>query len=116
MKTILSNGMSAKDIFNTRTASNTIKDFIGVSIPVHGYAIVSDTDKKTGEPIELGYIKSENGNILGFKSGVSVEALKNFDDFISDAEIDITKGEIMIEFTSQTANSGREFYTFKIVE
>lgn len=116
MSTILSNGMSAKDIFNTRTASNTIKNFVGVAIPVYGYAIISDNDKTTGEEIELGYIKSEGGNIIGFKSGVCLDTLRQFDEFIKTAEIDVTKGEIMIEFTTQTAKSGREFYTFKISE
>lgn len=116
MSTILSNGMSAKDIFNTRTASNTIKNFVGVALPVFGYAIISDNDKTTGEEIELGYIKSDNNNIIGFKSGVCIDTLRQFDEFVKGAEIDITKGDITIEFTTQTAKSGREFYSFKISE
>lgn len=116
MNTIFSNGFTAKDIFNTKTASETIKNYVGKPIKVFGYALVQDADKTTGEVIQLGYIKTDDNKVIGFKSGVCCDALETFNDFISDADIDITKGEILIIFTTQTAKSGREFYSFRIAD
>lgn len=116
MKTIINNGMTAKDLFNTKTSSKTIKDYEGVITPVYGYAICEDTDKATKEPVQLGYIKTENGDVIGFKSSVCIECLNDFDDFVRESETDVTKGDIKIMFTTGQAKSGREFYTFRIVD
>lgn len=116
MNTIFANGFTARDIFNTKTASETIKNYVGVPLKVRGYAMVQDTDKTTGEVITLGYIKTDDGKVIGFKSGVCCEALETFNDFIADTETDITKGNVTIMFTAQQAKSGREFYSFRIVD
>ena len=116
MKTVLNNGMTAKDIFNTRTSSNSIKDFENKDIPVFGYCIGEDVDKTTGEVIELGYVKTTDNAIIGFKSGVCIECLKDLDDFVSDTDTNITKGTIKIRFKKAAAKSGREFYSFMIVD
>lgn len=116
MKTLMNNGFTAKDIFNTRTSSATIKNYIGVPLSVFGYAIIEDTDKSTSEVINVGYVKTNDGVIIGFKSGVCCDSLEALDEFVQDEDIDITRGEITIEFTAQTAKSGREFYTFCIID
>lgn len=116
MNTIFSDGFTAKDIFNTKTASETIKNYIGKPIKVYGFAMVEDVDKTTGEIIQLGYIKTDDNKVIGFKSGVCCEALETFKDFVNETGIDITKGEISIIFTTQTAKSGREFYSFRIAD
>lgn len=116
MNTIFSNGFTAKDIFNTKTASETIKNYVGKTIKVLGYAMVQDVDKTTGEVTQLGYVKTEDNKVIGFKSGVCCDALETFNDFINESGVDITKGEISIIFTTQTAKSGREFYSFRIAE
>lgn len=116
MKTTLNNGMTPKDIFNTRTASNSIKDFDGKVIPVFGYCKGEDVDKATGEVMELGYIKTADDVIIGFKSSVCIECLSDLDDFIADTDTDITTGEIKIKFIKGKAKSGREFYSFQMVD
>lgn len=116
MKTTLNNGMTPKDIFNTRTASNSIKDFEGKILPVYGYCRGEDVDKATGEVMALGYIKTVDNAIIGFKSSVCIECLEDLDDFITDTGIDITTGEIKIKFIKGTAKSGREFYSFQMVD
>ena len=101
--------MTAKDLFNAKSSSKSVKDYIGVTLSATGCAIVDTSDKATGEVKPVGYIATSEG-VFGFTSNVLIETLDDLANYMESA------GEpVDIQFHENTSNGGKKFYTMEIM-
>ena len=101
--------MTAKDIFNAKSSSKSVKDYIGVTLTATGCAVVDTTDAETGEGKPVGYIATNEG-VFGFTSGVLMNTMEDLSQYMESV------GEpVEIEFNENTSNSGKKFYTMEIM-
>lgn len=104
--------MTAKDIFNAKSASLSIKDEIASKpFTVTGCALVKNGGiNRDGEPCDIGYIAGEFG-VFGFSSNVCIKALPDFADYLSDCLNDGI--EVKVHFRTGSSKNGT-FYTIAI--
>ena len=101
--------MTAKDIFNAKSSSKRVKDYVGVILTATGCAVVDTTNSKTGEVKSVGYIATNEG-VFGFTSGVLMNTMNELSEYMESA------GEpVEIQFHENTSNGGKEFYTLEIM-
>ena len=101
--------MTAKDIFNAKSSSKSVKDYVGVTLTATGCAVVDTTNAETGEVNPVGYIATNEG-VFGFTSGVLMNTMPELSEYMESA------GEpVEIQFHENTSNSGKKFYTLEIM-
>lgn len=101
--------MSAKDIFNAKSSSKRVKDYVGLTLAATGCAVVDTINAETGEVKTVGYIATSEG-VFGFTSGVLISAMGELSEYMESA------GEpVEIQFHENTSNSGKKFYTIEIM-
>lgn len=101
--------MTAKDLFNAKSSSKAVKDYIGVTLSATGCAIVDTTDKATGEVKPVGYIATTEG-VFGFTSNVLIDTLDDLAEYMESV-----KAPVDIQFNENTSNGGKKFYTMEIM-
>lgn len=101
--------MTAKDLFNAKSSSKNVKDYIDVTLTATGCATVDKTNFETGEVTTVGYIATNDG-VFGFTSNVLLGTMDDLCDFMSD-----TNEPISIVFRQNTSRSGKNFYTLEIL-
>ena len=101
--------MTAKDIFNAKSSSKSVKDYVGVTLTATGCAVVDTTNAETGEVKSVGYIATSEG-VFGFTSGVLMNTMEELSEYMKSA------GEpVEIQFHENTSNAGKKFYTLEIM-
>lgn len=101
--------MTAKDIFNAKSSSKSVKDYVGLALIATGCAVVDTTNAETGEAKTVGYIATNEG-VFGFTSGVLMDAMPELSEYMEEA------GEpVEIQFHENTSNAGKKFYTIEIM-
>lgn len=101
--------MTAKDIFNAKSSSKNIKDYVGVTLTATGCAVVETTNSETGEAKPIGYIATSEG-VFGFTSGVLMNTMSELSKYMESA------GEpVEFQFHENTSNGGKNFYTMEIM-
>lgn len=101
--------MTAKDIFNAKSSSKSVKDYIGVTLTATGCAVVDTTDAETGKVKPVGYIATNEG-VFGFTSDVLMNTMEDLSEYMESV------GEpVDIEFHENTSNAGKKFYTMEIM-
>ena len=101
--------MSAKDLFNAKSSSKAVKDYIGVTLSATGCAIVDTADKTTGEVKPVGYIATNEG-VFGFTSNVLIDTLDDLGEYMESVSTPVD-----IQFNENTSNGGKKFYTMEIM-
>ena len=100
--------MTAKDIFNAKSSSKSVKDYVGVTLTATGCAVVDTTNAETGEVKSVGYIATSDG-VFGFTSGVLMNTMPNLSEYMESV------GEpVEIEFHESESRSGKKFFTMEI--
>lgn len=100
--------MTAKDIFNAKSSSKSVKDYVGVTLTATGCAVVDTINNENGEVKTVGYIATNEG-VLGFTSGVLMNTMEDLSKYMESV------GEpVEIEFFENTSNAGKMFYTMEI--
>lgn len=100
--------MTAKDIFNAKSSSKSVKDYVGVTLTATGCAVVDTTNAETGEVKTVGYIATNEG-VFGFTSGVLMNTMEDLSVYMESV------GEpVEIEFFENVSNAGKKFYTMEI--
>ena len=100
--------MTAKDIFNAKSSSKSVKDYVGVILTATGCAVVDTTNSETGEVKTVGYIATNEG-VFGFTSDVLMNTMGELSEYMESA------GEpIEIEFHESESRSGKKFFTMEI--
>ena len=101
--------MTAKDIFNAKSSSKSVKDYVGVTLTATGCAVVDTTNAETGEIKSVGYIATNEG-VFGFTSGVLMNTMGELSEYMESV------GEpVEIQFHENTSNAGKKFYTLEIM-
>ena len=101
--------MSAKDIFNAKSSSKSVKDYTDVTMTATGCAVVDTTNIETGEVKSVGYIATNEG-VFGFTSGVLMNTMPELSEYMESV------GEpVEIQFHENTSNAGKKFYTLEII-
>ena len=101
--------MTAKDIFNAKSSSKSVKDYVDVTLTATGCAVVDTTNSETGEVKSVGYIATGEG-VFGFTSGVLMNTMEELSEYMEDV------GEpVEIQFHENTSNSSKKFYTLEIM-
>lgn len=101
--------MTAKDIFNAKSSSKSVKDYVDVTLTATGCAVVDTTNNETGEVKSVGYIATSEG-VFGFTSGVLMNTMPELSGYMESA------GEpVEIQFHENTSNAGKKFYTMEIM-
>lgn len=101
--------MTAKDIFNAKSSSKSVKEYVDVTLTATGCAVEDTVDSKTGEVKPVGYIATNEG-VFGFTSGVLMNTMSELSDYMESA------GEpVEIQFHESTSNAGKKFYTMEIM-
>lgn len=101
--------MTAKDLFNAKSSSKSVKDYISLPLMATGCAVVDTTNSETGEVKSVGYIATSEG-VFGFTSGVLMNAMPELSEFMESA------GEpVEIQFHENTSNAGKKFFTLEIM-
>ena len=101
--------MTAKDIFNAKSSSKSVKEYVGVTLTATGCAVVDTTNSETGEVKSVGYIATNEG-VFGFTSGVLMNAMPELSEYMESAGEPVT-----IQFHENTSNAGKKFYTLEII-
>ena len=101
--------MTAKDLFNAKSSSKAVKDYIGVTLSATGCAYVDTTDKATGEVKPVGYIATTEG-VFGFTSNVLIDTFDELAEYM-----ELVKAPVDIQFNENTSNGGKKFYTMQIM-
>lgn len=101
--------MTAKDLFNAKSSSKAVKDYIGVTLSASGCAIVDTTDKATGEVKSVGYIATTEG-VFGFTSNVLIDTMDDLAEYMESV-----KAPVDIQFNENTSKGGKMFYTMEIM-
>jgi len=109
LKMSVNYNMTAKDLFNARSSSKTVKDYIGVTLSATGCAIVDTSDKTTGEVKPVGYIATNEG-VFGFTSNVLIDTLDDLAEYMKSVSAPVD-----IKFNENTSNGGKKFYTMEIM-
>lgn len=99
--------MTAKDLFNAKSSSKKVCDYIGVSLTATGCATAEEIDVN-GEVKVIGYIATNEG-VFGFTSSVLIGAIPDLAEYMRD-----TGDPTIIEFTSNASNAGKTFYSVEI--
>lgn len=101
--------MTAKDIFNAKSSSKNIKNYVDVTLTATGCAVVDTTNNETGEVKSVGYIATSEG-VFGFTSGVLMSTMSELSGYME------SNGEpVEIQFHENTSNAGKKFYTMEIM-
>lgn len=101
--------MTAKDIFNAKSSSKSVKDYVDVTLTATGCAVEDAIDSKTGEVKPVGYIATSEG-VFGFTSGVLMNTMSELSEYMKSA------GEpVEIQFHESKSNAGKKFYTMEIM-
>ena len=101
--------MTAKDIFNAKSSSKSVKDYVDVTLTATGCAVVDTTNSETGEVKSVGYIATGEG-VFGFTSGVLMNTMEELSAYMEDV------GEpVEIQFHENTSNASKKFYTLEIM-
>lgn len=106
---IVNYNMTAKDLFNAKSSSKAVKDYIGVTMSATGCAIVDTTDKTTGEIKQVGYIATSEG-VFGFTSNVLIDTMDDLAGYMESVN-----SPVDIQFNENTSNGGKKFYTMEIM-
>lgn len=101
--------MTAKDIFNAKSSSKSIKDYVDVTLTATGCAVEDTIDSKTGEVKPVGYIATSEG-VFGFTSGVLMNAMPELSKFMESAD-----EPVEIQFHDNESKGGKKFYTMEIM-
>lgn len=101
--------MTAKDIFNAKSSSKSVKEYVGVTLTATGCAVVDTTDNETGEVKPVGYIATSEG-VFGFTSGVLMNTMEELSEYMKSAS-----EPVEIQFHESTSNSGKKFFTLEII-
>lgn len=101
--------MTAKDIFNAKSSSKSIKEYVDVTLTATGCAVEDTIDNKTGEVKPVGYIATSEG-VFGFTSGVLMNAMPDLSKYMES-----TGEPVEIQFHESTSNGGKNFYTMEIM-
>lgn len=105
--------VTKKDIFNAKSGSKSVKDFLDVALTATGCFLAENEGirKGTNEPCDIGYIVTNEG-VLGFSSETCIKALEDFSEYLKEAISKKEKVEIM--FTEHDGKNGK-YYTFSLV-
>lgn len=105
--------VTKKDIFNAKSGSKSVKDYIGVALTATGCFLAENEGvrKGTNEPCDIGYIVTNEG-VLGFSSETCIKALEDFSEYLKEAISKKEKVEIM--FSEHDGKNGK-YYTFSLV-
>lgn len=101
--------MTAKDLFNAKSSSKSVKNYIGVTLSATGCAVTDITDKATGEVKPVGYIATSEG-VFGFTSNVLIGAMDDLAEYMESVNVPVD-----IQFSENTSNGGKKFYTMEIL-
>lgn len=101
--------MTAKDIFNAKSSSKSVKNYVDVTLTATGCAVVDTTSNETGEVKSVGYIATSEG-VFGFTSGVLMDAMPELSEYMES-----TGEPVEIQFHESTSNKGKMFYTMEIM-
>lgn len=105
--------VSKKDIFNAKSGSKSVKDFLGVTLIATGCFLLENegTRKGTNEPCDIGYIVTNEG-VMGFSSETCNKVLGDFAEYLEEA---ISKNEaVEIMFSEHDGKNGK-YLSFSIV-
>ena len=101
--------MSAKDIFNAKSSSKSVKNYLGVTLTATGCSVADTTNAETGEVKSVGYIATNEG-VFGFTSVVLMNTMVELSEYMKSA------GEpVEIQFHENTSNAVKKFYTIEIM-
>ena len=101
--------MTTKDIFNAKSSSKSVKDYVDVTLTATGCAVVDTTNSKTGEVKSVGYIATSEG-VFGFTSGVLMNTMEELSEYMESA------GEpVAIQFHEHMSNADKKFFTLEIM-
>ena len=100
--------MTAKDIFNAKSSSKSVKDYVGVTLTATGCAVVDITNTETGDVKSVGYIATTEG-VFGFTSNVLMNTMGDLSEYMESAEEPVS-----IEFHENESRSGKKFFTMEI--
>lgn len=105
--------VTKKDIFNAKSGSKSVKDYIGVALTATGCFLAENEGirKGTNEPCDIGYIVTNEG-VIGFSSETCIKTLEDFAEYLDEANSKKEKVEIM--FTEHNGKNGK-YFTFSIV-
>ena len=101
--------MTAKDIFNAKSSSKSVKDYVDVTLTATGCAVVDTTNDETGEIKSVGYIATSEG-VFGFTSGVLMNTISELSQYMKS-----TGEPVEIQFHENMSNAGKKFYTMEIM-
>ena len=101
--------MTAKDIFNAKSSSKSVKDYVGVTLTATGCAVVDTTNAETGEVKSVGYIATNEG-VFGFTSNVLMNTMDDLSENRESAD-----EPVEIQFHESTSNAGKKFFTLEIM-
>ena len=100
--------MTAKDIFNAKSSSKSVSDYVDVTLTATGCAVVDTINTETGETKSVGYISTTEG-VFGFTSNVLMNAMGGLSEYMESV------GEpVNIEFHENKSRSGKKFFTMEI--
>lgn len=101
--------MSTKDLFNAKSSSKSVKDYIGATLSATGCAVSDAIDKTNGEVKTVGYIATSEG-VFGFTSMVLIDTMDDLADYMKSVNAPVD-----IQFHENTSNGGKKFYTMEIL-
>lgn len=101
--------MSAKDLFNAKSSSKSVKDYIGVTLSATGCAVVDLVNAECCETKTVGYIATNEG-VFGFTSNVLLDSMDDLAEYMESVG-----NAVEIMFNENTSNGGKKFYTIEIL-
>lgn len=104
--------VTEKDIFNAKSGSKSVKDFLGVVLTATGCFLAENEGirKGTNDPCDIGYIVTNEG-VIGFSSETCIKALEDFSKYLEKANNKKEKVEII--FSQHDGKNGK-YFTFSI--
>lgn len=97
-------GMTKKDLFNAKSSSFNIKDYLDTELTITGCAVAVDDDK------DVGYLVIENIGVVGVTSATLIDSIGDLIDYMGDND-----DTCVVKVTARTSKAGKEFYTLSLV-
>lgn len=109
MLSLSTKNIGKTELFNAKSASIALQT-VSETLTVTGAAIADETNTKSGEISEVGYVFVKDGSVYGTISATVIEMLPTLIDLLDEV------GELPMTVVHRKAKSGREFISLQIVE